>query len=322
MGTLFIDRKETVIKLDGDAIAFYSNGKKQGSAPLNPFRRVVIVGGEILIETRAIHKLAEKEISVLFLSGKNLKFKGMLHGRIHYNGILRLKQYEKSLSSFATIFAREIIYRKVNAQMELIDKAIEKRTDLKFPLTKAKTTLENVLKILTDDQNPIQISSLVGFEGSASNAYFQAYTTLFADSLNFNKRVKRPPTDPVNAMLSLCYTMLHFEMVREIETIGLDPTIGFYHQFEYGRESLACDLVEPFRTEIDMFVWNLFRERIFTSRDFTQGEERPGVYLKKCGRKRFYETYEEFARNLRPKLTEEVRNLSRRILDGKDIISV
>jgi CRISPR-associated protein Cas1 len=122
----------------------------------------------------------------------------------------------------------------------------------------------------------------------------------------------------VNAVLSLCYTLLHYEMVREIESIGLDPTIGFYHQFDYGRESLACDLVEPYRPDVDTFVYELFRTRHLTARDFAEDDERPGCYLKKGSRRRFYPAYEEWARGMRPQWVEEVRNLARRIMDGQD----
>jgi CRISPR-associated protein Cas1 len=144
---------------------------------------------------------------------------------------------------------------------------------------------------------------------------------MFPESLEFKKRNRRPPEDPVNAMLSLCYTLLHYEMVREIEVIGLDPTIGFYHQFDYGRESLACDIVEMYRTDVDTFVWEIFRERIFAVRDFAHEDERPGCYLKKESRKRFYPLYEEWAKGIRPQLVNEVRTLAVRIVDGQDIIS-
>jgi CRISPR-associated protein Cas1 len=162
------------------------------------------------------------------------------------------------------------------------------------------------------------VQNLVGLEGSASAAYFSGYTKLFPPSLEFTGRNRRPPRDPVNAILSLSYTMLHYETVREIEVIGLDPTIGFLHQFEYGRESLACDLVEIHRPMVDEFVWELFRERSLTDRDFSYEKERPGCYLKKESRKRFYPWYEAWAKTLRSHITDTVRALARRILDGKD----
>jgi CRISPR-associated protein Cas1 len=171
-------------------------------------------------------------------------------------------------------------------------------------------------------KNPeMPVETIRGMEGGASAAYFAAYTKLFADSLDFKGRNRRPPEDPVNALLSLCYTLVHFEMVREIETIGLDPTIGFYHQFDYGRESLACDLVENYRPAVDKFVYELFRDREFTARDFATDDERPGCYLKKQRRKDFYPLYEQWANEMRSLWREEVRNLARRIMDGQDTLS-
>lgn len=256
MGTLYIDRKDIHIRLDGQALAFYSNNAREGVVPLNPLRRVVIVGN-VTLETPVLHRFSDKEISAIFLSGKRLRFCGMLHGRLHNNGILRVKQYEKSLMDFSREISRELAKRKILSQKEFL----------------------------------------------------------------LDVRERRPPEDPVNAMLSLCYTLLHFETVREIEVIGLDPTIGFYHQFEYGRESLACDLVELFRTGVDRFIWEMFRERKFTDRDFANDDERPGCYLKKASRKEFYPLYEEWAKGIRPQLVNEVRSLAARIMDGPDIIS-
>ena len=317
MGTLYIDRKDLHIRLDGHALAFYSNGKREGVVPINPLKRVVMVGN-ITIETPVLHRLTDEGINVLFLSGKRLRFRGMVHGRLHYNGILRVKQYEKSLSEFSKKTSLEIVRRKIEGQKDFLLSVRESRPELRFPLTRASGILEKILKTLNSQK--AELDNLRGYEGSASAAYFSAYTKLFPESLQFKRRNRRPPEDPVNAMLSLCYTLLHYETVREIEVIGLDPTIGFYHQFEYGRESLACDLVELYRTDVDRFVWELFRERVFTVRDFSQGDERPGCYLKKESRTKFYPLYEEWAKDLRPKLVNEVRTLATRIMDGQDII--
>ncbi|NCO68678.1 MAG: CRISPR-associated endonuclease Cas1 [Nitrospirae bacterium CG_4_10_14_0_8_um_filter_41_23] len=318
MGTLYIDRKELHIRLDGQALAFYSNGEREGLVPISPLKRVIVIGN-VSIETPVLHKLSNENISVIFLSGKRLRFCGMLHGRLHNNGILRVKQYEKSLSPFSLEIASDIVKRKVSGQSEFLRDVRESRPDLRFPMTNASKTLEKILETLKTQS--VEMETLRGLEGGASATYFQAYTKMFPESLKFKKRNRRPPEDPVNAMLSLCYTLLHYEMVREIEVIGLDPTIGFYHQFDYGRESLACDLVELYRTDVDRFVWEIFRERIFAVRDFAHGDERPGCYLKKESRKRFYPLYEEWAKGIRPKLVNKVRTLSVRIMDGQDIIS-
>lgn len=315
MGTLYIDRRDMQVKLDGNALAFYAQGERQGIVPIHPLRRVVIVG-DVLIETPVLHRLAAEGTGVVFLSGKRLQFRGMLHGRLHNNGLLRVRQYEKSLTDFALSTAQDLVVRKVRRQREFFNKVRAARPDLRLELTTALTTLDRVYGTVLDEEPAIE--RLRGLEGGASAAYFAAFTAMFPDSLGFQRRDRRPPGDPVNAMLSLCYTLLHYEMVREIEVIGLDPVISFYHQFDYGRESLACDLVEPYRPEVDNFVWGLFRERVFTARDFAEDDERPGCYLKKEARKRFYPAYEDWAKTMRPLWTGEARNLARRIMDGQD----
>ncbi len=162
---------------------------------------------------------------------------------------------------------------------------------------------------------PDSAASLLGLEGGYAATYFGAYTTLFPPSLEFTKRVRRPPTDPVNALLSLCYTLLHYEAVREIEVIGLDPTIGFLHEFSYGRESLACDLVEAHRPAVDRFVWQMFRDRILTARDFSRESGGPGCYLTKEGRKKLFPLHEQHMKELRTGMVSDVRELARKILD-------
>ncbi|MDD5007497.1 MAG: CRISPR-associated endonuclease Cas1 [Syntrophorhabdaceae bacterium] len=324
MGTVYIDRKGIHIKLDGSALAFYANGEREGMVPLNPLKRIVIIGNSV-IESSVFRKLSDDGISLLFLSGRMMRFCGMFHGRLHNNGLLRVKQYEKSLGLFVIEFSREIVRRKVQAQSGLLHDALDRRPDLRFPLTTGLGTIEKIERSL----NNVVVNSelcegvlgiLRGLEGSAASAYFSAYTALFPESLGFTKRTRRPPEDPVNALLSLCYTLIHYEMVREIEVIGLDPTIGFYHQFEYGRESLACDLVEIYRPEVDRFVWALCRDRDFTDRDFSYDSERPGCYLKKGARARFYPFYEEWAKTMRPVFVEEVRVLARRVTDGQNAL--
>jgi CRISPR-associated protein Cas1 len=315
VGTLYIDRKGLHIRLDGNALAFYANGEREGTAPINPLKRVIVVGN-ITLESPVLHRLSAEGVSMIFLSGRRLRFCGMLHGRLHNNGILRLRQYEKSLSDFCIEYSKEIVSKKLAAQLALMQDAVNIRTDLRFDLT---GTAGIIGQTITKLDNPtLETATLMGLEGGASAAYFKAYIKLFADSLKFYKRTRRPPEDPVNAMLSLCYTLLHFEAVREIETIGLDPTIGFYHKFEYGRESLACDLVETYRPVVDRFVWRLFSERTFRDRDFAFEEERPGCYLKKESRKVFYPLYEEWAQAIRTGLVEDVRALARRLINGQD----
>jgi CRISPR-associated protein Cas1 len=316
MGILYIDRKELELKVDGKAIAFYAGKKREGVVPLAPLKRVIIVGN-IKLEASVLHKLAKSNISVIFLSGKRLHFAGVLHGRIHRNGLLRLKQYAKTQTPFVIQISAEIIEKKLKKQVEFLRSLAEARKKIRHELTKSAQCIE---QIINQVKALPEIESLRGLEGSAANAYYRAFTLLFPPSLGFRGRVRRPPTDPVNSLLSLTYTFVHFEMVREIECIGLDPLIGFYHSFEYGRESLACDLVEPFRPDVDLFVYEIFKEEKLTASDFFKENPRQACYLKKNSRKNYFLLYEAWAQEQRSKWREEVENLARRISDGEDTL--
>lgn len=317
MSTVFIDRKDIEIRVDGNSINFYVKGKKDGSLPLSPLKRVVIVGN-VKIETSVLYKLVNHGITVLFLTGK-LKYSGILNGPLHNNGLLRVKQYQKSLSGFSLKFAKELIKRKIVSQRDFLSEIREIKKALAMQADRAIEILNKAISNI--EVTPISIDSLRGIEGAASSIYFITYSKIFPNSLKFVRRIKRPPKDPVNAMLSLCYTLLHYEIVREIQLIGLDPTIGFYHQFEYGRESLACDLVELFRVNVDRFVYELFKAKHLGNRDFMKDEESGGVYLKKTGRKKFYPLYEQWVQQQRTIWRGEVQGFARRILEEKDIIS-
>jgi len=319
MGTLYIDRKDLQIKAQGGTLVFHSAAGREGVVPMNPLKRVVIVG-DISMSASVLHALGERGVAVVFLSGKRLRYRGAFNGPVHNNGLLRLRQYALVNSGNAAGEACSIVLRKITGQRDLLANAVKKRPDLRFALIKAIRVLEKAIDLL-DREPDLPVHSMRGIEGGAAASYFGVYTALFPPSLGFSKRIRRPPTDPVNAMLSLLYTMLHWECAREIQVIGLDPTLGVYHTFEYGRESLACDIVEFFRPRADSWIWELFRKREFTERDFTEGSERPGTYLKKGGRKRFFQVYEDWIKEVRSEIVSEVRALAQRIMHGQNTVS-
>jgi CRISPR-associated protein Cas1 len=134
-------------------------------------------------------------------------------------------------------------------------------------------------------------------EGAAGAAYFKAFSLLFPESLKFNNRNRRPPKDPVNACLSLSYTLFHQEAVNVLKTVGLDPAIGCYHELYYSRESLACDLLEPVRPLIDAWLWQLFKDRLLRVEDFVEKQE--ACLLSMAGKQRFYEAFHNKAGSVR-----------------------
>jgi len=173
-------------------------------------------------------------------------------------------------------------------------------------------TLNTIMSQLQASTGEVSVEQLRGYEGSGAAAYFKAYCQLFAPSLQFNSRQRRPPPDPVNACLSLGYTLMHFDAVKGCHESGLDPFIGFFHDPAFGRESLACDFIEMLRAELDSFVWRLFRERILRPESFSG--ENGKVLLNKSGRQRFYAEYELFARPIRRLLRRYGYSLAQRFV--------
>jgi len=315
-GTAYIDRKHAELRLDGSAIAVYVNGEREGMVPLAPLARLLLIG-DLVVHTAVMRRLAEQSVDVVLLSGKLQQCRGRLVGRVHRHARLRLRQYELSRGSFALDYARQLVSRKLSGQIALLNAAAAQRPEARTALMRAAHTIGAVAERVPA---AVSLESLRGLEGGAAASYFSALTALFADSLTFDGRNRRPPRDPVNALLSLTYTLVHYEWVRECELIGFDPLIGFYHQLDYGRESLACDLTEPSRPDVDGWIWEIFRRRVFTARDFSADNERPGCYLEKAGRGRYYQSYEEWIAPRRPVMRAEVEALARSILDGENTL--
>ncbi len=175
------------------------------------------------------------------------------------------------------------------------------------------------------------IASLMGIEGDAAAQYFKCYSTLFLRDLTFSRRTRRPPLDPVNALLSLGYTLITSEATGALAALGLDPYIGFLHEIEYGRPSLALDLIEEFRQPIiDRFILSIANRSIFFPEDF-EARTGGGVFLKDAPRKRFFQFYERLmnspfnypydsesqALNFRSLISLQARSLCRCVLTGE-----
>ncbi|HWP57516.1 MAG TPA: CRISPR-associated endonuclease Cas1 [Candidatus Acidoferrales bacterium] len=315
-GIAYIDRKHAELRLDGSAIGVYAAGERVGTVPLGPLGRVVVIG-DLLIRSAVLHRLADRGVDVVFLSGKRQRYRGRLVGRHHRHARLRIRQYESSTGPLALRLARAWIGKKLERQLSFLNEALDERPAARRALFRAADIVGQVAEKARAANS---LDSLRGLEGGAAAAYFAALSHIFPDGL-FNGRSRRPPRDPVNALLSLTYTLVHYEWVRECELIGLDPLVGFYHQLDYGRESLACDLNEPFRPETDRWVWTLFRSRQFTERDFAAEQERAGIYLKKTARGRYYQAYEEWIAPRRAAMRDEVQALARTLVDGEDALS-
>ena len=128
---------------------------------------------------------------------------------------------------------------------------------------------------------------LRGLEGTAQRHLFAYWRSQLPDTLQFTHRQRRPPPDPINAILSLSYTLVYHEAIRQCLLRGLDPWLGFYHRHAHGRQSLACDLMEPIRPNVERWVVGLFQQQILTRREF--GYQNGCCMLGKQGRSTYYQ---------------------------------
>lgn len=309
MTTLYLDRKGLELVRDGGRMMLYPAGMAGSGIPLTGISRVVI-RGDVTMSSGLLGVLAEQGVGVLMLSGRYGRRTACLLGRPHADVARRLGQYRLFFDPRQRLaWSWRLIAAKLTAQHRGLEQALAGRPDRRRVLTVALRSIESIRDKVKDAEN---LEVLNGYEGAAAAAYFRGYGALFPPELTFSKRTRRPPTDPVNACLSLAYTLVHFEGVQACQGAGLDPFLGFFHQPAYGRESLACDLIEPLRPRIDNWVWRLFRQRTLRAEDFRQ--EDSSCLLGKAGRQRFYRDYEATAPAWRRWLRQQSRIMARRVL--------
>lgn len=308
MSTLYIDHKGMDLAYQSGALVLRGPDPRPRSIPLALLERVV-VQGDVNLSSSLLGRLAEANIGLVVLSGRQSWRTACLLGRPHRDLRIRLAQYQAALDAPAAAELAALWVRgKLRAQLRTLTSGRAARPEHGHPLRAACDSIAAALERL---RSPLPLESLRGLEGGAAAIYFPAFARLFPPALGFSGRNRRPPRDPVNAALSLAYTLLHFEAVRSAQAAGLDPLLGTLHQPAYGRESLACDLIEPLRPRVDAWVWQLFRSRSLRDEHFLR--DKGACLLHKAGRRHFYEAWETAACLYRLPLRGFCRLLVRRL---------
>jgi len=311
MTTLYLDRRELSLKQEGRSLVIFEDGSRRGSVPLHLLERVVLRSSVNLDSTLLAH-LADAGIGVLIFGGRFGAKRAVVLGDWHNDAARRIGQYQAfGDPHWRRVWSQRLVTLKVKGQARLLQRALRERPDLRLPLTTALGRLDRIRATLASET--VSMERVRGLEGAAAAAYFEGLCPLFPESLGFRGRNRRPPRDPVNAVLSLGYTLLHAEAVLACHGAGLDPLIGFYHELAFGRESLASDLIEPLRPRVDAWAWERFRARELRAEDF---ETTAGAcLLAKGGRRSFYALWEVFARGPRRLLRRYAGRLARRLAE-------
>ena len=294
VGVLLLDRSGLELTLDAGALVLHENGQRIRSFPARLLDRVVL-RANVRMDSSVLTALASQGTTFTAIGGRTGQNVAHLVGGSPADTRIRVAQCQLLADdAFVTDWCRRLIRAKVRRQHALLRRAQQVRPDCRKPLFDA---IESIARILDQLPNAENRDSLRGYEGAAAAAYFRGFASLFAPSLEFNGRRRRPPPDPVNACLSLGYTLLLAETVAACWANALDPRVGFLHLPARGRASMACDLMEPWRAHVDSFVWTLFRERVLRPEHF--GMDGAGSsLLGKAGRAEFYKAWAVRQRSL------------------------
>ena len=291
---MYINSKDTYLSLDGHNIVLLKNGEEYKRIPLHNLEGVVTFG-----YTGASPALmgycAEHEINLTFMTAHG-RFLARVVGEKYGNVLLRKEQYRISDDEDRSLFvAKNIIIGKIYNSKSVIDRAC-RDYPLRVDVEKLRGVSQNLKNAMQFVKGAKDLAQLRGFEGEAATQYFSVFDDLILqqkENFQFCGRNKRPPLDPVNALLSFAYSLLAKEVSAALETIGLDSYVGFLHRDRPGRASLALDLMEELRAPFaDRFVISLINKKMVNGKGFTTMEN-GAVIMNEDTRRTFLAAWQE-----------------------------
>lgn len=310
MGMLLLDRAQLEVASEGDALALYEAGERRGTVPIRLVDRCVIHGAQTRLDTGVLTRLAEAGVATVLMSPRQTRRVAIVLGAQHNDAAVRLAQALRVMDdAHCSTWALAMVRAKLARQRRTLRHLQAQRPDARKPLFDALHTLDAILHTLSANGAAVNLDSLRGHEGAAARAYFGALVAVMPPALGFAGRNRRPPRDPVNACLSLGYTLLHSQAVVACQSAGLDPLLGFYHRPAFGRESLASDLIEALRPAVDLWVWELVRSRTLREEHFSTSAD--ACLLGKAGRSLFYAAWANDSKPWARWLREQCRLLAR-----------
>lgn len=305
LNTLYVTTEGAWLRKDGANIVMEVEGEVRGRLPAHMLESLVCIG-RVLVSPPLLGYCSDQGISICYLT-PNGKFLARVEGPVSGNVLLRREQYRRSDEERGTTaIVRHLLLGKVYNQKVVLGRALRDHgeglsAEAMEELQQAQIRLGRIADELLEGQ---KLDVLRGLEGEAAQAYFGVFDHLiFVDNqvLRFHGRSRRPPLDVINALLSFLYTLLTHDCRSALETVGLDPAVGFLHRDRPGRPSLALDLVEEFRPLLaDRLTLSLINRRQLGERDFVQLDN-GAVVLKDESRKQVLTAYQDRKR-------EEVRH--------------
>ncbi|MGI6105433.1 MAG: type I-C CRISPR-associated endonuclease Cas1c [Raoultibacter sp.] len=293
LNTLYVTNPEAFLSKEENNLVVKVDGQKAMKVPFHILENVILFG-YLGCSPAVLGKCADEGISLAFVDGRG-RFLARVEGSTSGNVLLRREQYRRSDDiEESLVLAQRFIAAKIHNS-----KIVLQRFKRDYP-HEIDSTFESLLHAVSSAEQKVfltrNLDTLRGVEGDAAHSYFSTFSKVIRVkeiSEEFQGRVRRPPEDPVNALLSFFYTILASDVVSACETVGLDPQVGFLHRDRPGRASLALDIIEELRAYcVDRFVLSLVNRQQVTMAGF-QAREDGAVVLRDEKRKEILGLWQE-----------------------------
>lgn len=267
--TLYVTTQGTYLHKEGEAIVVRVDKDQKVKLPIHNIESIVCFGN-VMCSPYLLGHCAENNVSVSFLTEYG-RFLGRVTGPVNGNVLLRREQYRWADNEKSIEAARFFLTGKLlNSRAVLLRFLRDNQNGNKSNAVKsAATSIDSIVRILT---NTNTLAELRGIEGQSAKIYFSVFNNLILHNkadFSFSTRNKRPPLDRVNALLSFTYVLLMHDVRAALETVGLDPAVGFLHRDRPGRYGLALDLMEEFRSFFaDRLILSLINRKQILPKDF------------------------------------------------------
>lgn len=289
MANLYITEQGAVLRKTGDRLIVQKEEETLLDIQCCKVDAVLIFGN-VQFTTQAVHELFEHgiEMAILTRTGRLI---GQITSPSTKNIELRVEQFKKyGDESFKLNFSKTIVRGKIRNSLLGLRSFSYNHPEIGF--SEEIGGMERVEMNLNQQGT---LEALNGAEGTAARYYFSAFGKMILGGFTFDGRRKFPAPDPVNALLSLGYTMVFNEISSLLDGMGFDPYLGYYHKVDYGRASLASDLLEEFRAPIaDRLTLRLINDKMLSVEDFYNNPQGAGIYLKREALKKYFAEYEDY----------------------------
>jgi len=294
LNTLYVTTADSYLSLDGETVVVSQGDNMLGRIPLHNIEGIIYFGYKGA-SPALMGACAEREIGLTFMTPGG-RFLARSSGPTRGNVVLRQTQLIWSCDPIRAVeVGCMFLTGKIYNSRWVLERTLRDHSQ-RVSAQRLRNAIDRLKDALAAMEGGVSADGLMGLEGSAAKAYFEVFDEMILrnkDGFHFDGRNRRPPLDPVNAMLSLCYTLLAGDAASALEAVGLDPYIGFLHQIRPGRKSLALDLLEELRAPLaDRFILSQINLGSITPDDF-QTKENGAVMLRDDGRQKLLAAWQK-----------------------------